>query len=465
MSALAGTPSLSPRLAGAWPLLAILAISAVVHFAWYSRPLTVVFDEVYFPRYGLDYLKNEYFFDLHPPLGKLIYFVTAWVAGLNPDFTFATNQLPFPDPSYLALRIPPRVAGMLLPLVLVAIALELGVSRWAALVVGALTALDNALLVISRFALIDPFLLLFGFSALWCYLHGRTRGWRWLSAAALLAAAALSIKWTGLSFVALILLAEGFAWLRTKQLRTLARIATVVVITVVVYVGCFSAHFALLWRTAPDSGAMSPQFQATLAGNPHAADATLQRPGFVGKFVELHARMFHNTRTTTGPHPYASKWYEWPFMGRSIDFWAEEKDGRIAHIYFLGNPIVWWASGYAILFLLVNLPPRLLNLTRLRTGPPPGRTELMIAIAYLANMLPFLAIARIMFSYHYLPALCVALVGLGYLLDRCGRLARPLGIGLMVLAVLGFLFIAPLSYGLPLPPASFDVRFLVPGWR
>lgn len=152
----------------AWPWAALLLVSAALHFAFFERPLTVVFDEVYFPRYALAYLRNEYHLDLHPPLGKLILFVTAWVAGLDPGFSFAANHLPLPDPSYVALRVPPRSAGTLLPLVLVGIALELGVSRFAAFVVGFAAALDNALLVMSRFALLDAFLLLFGFGALWC---------------------------------------------------------------------------------------------------------------------------------------------------------------------------------------------------------------------------------------------------------------------------------------------------------
>jgi dolichyl-phosphate-mannose-protein mannosyltransferase len=154
--------------APALPWVALLALSAALHFVWFERPLTVVFDEVYFPRFALSYLKGEYYFDLHPPLGKLILFATAWLGGLDPAFSFATNHLPFPDSSYLLLRVPPRIAGTLLPLVLVAVALELGVSRFASFTAGYLAALDNALLVISRFALLDSFLLLFGFGAIWC---------------------------------------------------------------------------------------------------------------------------------------------------------------------------------------------------------------------------------------------------------------------------------------------------------
>jgi len=463
----AGTPIAAPTwsLARMWPYLLLIAVSAVLHFAWYQWPQTVVLDEVYFPRYGLAYLKGEYFFDLHPPLGKLIYYVTAWLAGLDPTFSFATNQLPFPDASYIALRIPARLAGTLLPLVLAGVALELGLSRWAALVVGALAALDNGLLVMSRFALVDPFLLLFGFGAFWFYLRGRDRNWKWLVAAALLGGAALSVKWTGLSFVALILLAEGLRWLRAPNARGLARIGLVGLLAVAVYVACFVAHFSLAARSGPDDAVMSREFQATLIGNPNANDPALHRPGWLSRFAELHQRMFENTRKSVAPHAYASKWYEWPFMGRSLDLWAEHKGGQITHIYFLGNPVVWWAAAYCILYLLLNFPPRVFSLAVQRPGAAIDRGEVSIVLAYLANMLPFVPIARVLFTYHYLAALCVALIGLGYLLDRCGEYRKPVGAVLIALAFGCNVYFAPLSYGLPLSPGAFDNRFWMSGWR
>jgi dolichyl-phosphate-mannose-protein mannosyltransferase len=90
------------------PFVLLLALSAALHFAWYAHPASVVFDEVYFPRFGLAYLKGEYFFDLHPPLGKLIFAATGWLAGLDPSFAFASIHQPFPDTSYLCAAHSPR---------------------------------------------------------------------------------------------------------------------------------------------------------------------------------------------------------------------------------------------------------------------------------------------------------------------------------------------------------------------
>jgi dolichyl-phosphate-mannose--protein O-mannosyl transferase len=59
----------------------------------------------------------------------------------------------------------------------------------------------------------------------------------------------------------------------------------------------------------------------------------------------------------------------------------------------------------------------------------------------------------------------VALLALGYLLDRTGRYRGRLAIALLALAAAGFVYFAPLTYGLPLAPADFDARFWVKGWR
>ena len=144
----------SPPPAWLAPLLLLLA-GLVLNAAWFTRPLSVVFDEVYFGRYAMAYLKGHDYFDLHPPLAKLLLGATAWVLGLDPGFSWATNGLAFPDASYALLRVPVHVVGILLPLAFWGVARELGLSRWAAFVVGALAVLDNAWLVMTRIALTD----------------------------------------------------------------------------------------------------------------------------------------------------------------------------------------------------------------------------------------------------------------------------------------------------------------------
>jgi dolichyl-phosphate-mannose--protein O-mannosyl transferase len=56
-----------------------------------SQPNQVVFDEVHFGSFVNYYLKREFFFDVHPPLGKLLLALVAYFFGYNGGFMF--NQI------------------------------------------------------------------------------------------------------------------------------------------------------------------------------------------------------------------------------------------------------------------------------------------------------------------------------------------------------------------------------------
>jgi dolichyl-phosphate-mannose-protein mannosyltransferase len=460
---MARAPCEGQRSALVAPLL-ILAVSLAIHFAWFGRPPSVVADEVHYGRYALAFLRHEFVFDIHPPLGRLLLWATARSAHLDPNFSFATIGLPFPDSSYHMLRLLPLLAGTLLPVLIYGVAIELGMTRWTALVVGLLIAIDNALVVISRFALIDVFILLFGFGAVWSYLiAGRLNSWAWLTAAALAAGCASSVKWTGLAFLLIIGTLQLAQFLCDRSTASLAKIAVFCAVPVAVYFGTFAAQFALLDHSGTGDAFMSPNFQATLAGSGYARQKNDDTTGEISKFIELNSKMYQYA-SRVSDHPYSSKWYTWPFMMRGVFFWTETTTSEVASIYFLGNPVIWWASSYAVLFLLVNFPPKIPALIA-RTKPPPAdRPELIIIFGYLANMLPFIGVSRIMFLYHYLPALIFAILAIGLLLDRVER-KRAIGTVLLAASTCGFIYFAPLTYGIPVPKAEINRMFWFDGWR
>jgi dolichyl-phosphate-mannose--protein O-mannosyl transferase len=135
---------------------------------------------------------------------------------------------------------------------------------------------------------------------------------------------------------------------------------------------------------------------------------------------------------------------------------------RFAHIMLIGNPVVWWASTYAILLLLINLPPQLLAWVTRRTRPE--SMTLFLCGAYALNLLPFMGIARVMFLYHYMSALMFAVLALCWQLDRASdrRWLMPM---LLAGAVAAFIFFAPLTYGLHLSQSASDARFWVESWH
>jgi dolichyl-phosphate-mannose-protein mannosyltransferase len=452
-------------------IILLLVLGITVHALWFGNPSSAVFDEVHFGKFISAYFTHEYYFDIHPPLGKLVLAGWGWLWGFQPGFSFANIGDAYPDRLYLALRFLPAFAGALLPLIVYGVARRLGIRPPAAFLAGAFVALDNALLVQSRFILLDSFMLLFGFGTVYCYLHYssklqvtslpvRQAGYRflnlWLVASGLLGGMALSIKWTGGTFLALIILLE---FLRLRQLRQSASlpslvkmpIVALIVVPAVLYFGVFVVHFALLGKSGPGDAFMSPAFQHGLQGNMYASDQQLQTPTLWEKFVELNDEMYSANQRLTATHPYSSMWYTWPFMDRAIFYWTKDT----ARIYLLGNPLVWWASTAAVLIAFSALLAGMVK---------PSRTVRILCGAWLLNLVPFVGISRVMFLYHYFTALMWAILILAWLIDR-GAWNKKTILGMIFLAAALFAFFAPLSYGLPLSERAYNARVWFPGWR
>jgi dolichyl-phosphate-mannose--protein O-mannosyl transferase len=53
-----------------WVPLVLTVIAAATRYWRLDRPPAVVFDEHHFGRFTNQYWRGEYFFDIHPPLGK-----------------------------------------------------------------------------------------------------------------------------------------------------------------------------------------------------------------------------------------------------------------------------------------------------------------------------------------------------------------------------------------------------------
>ena len=83
-----------------WPVWLILVVSAVVHFAYFGYPNQTVFDEVHFGKFITGYFTGEYFFDIHPPLAKLLMSLAGYWGGFRAGFSFSNIGKAFPDHSF-----------------------------------------------------------------------------------------------------------------------------------------------------------------------------------------------------------------------------------------------------------------------------------------------------------------------------------------------------------------------------
>lgn len=451
----------------------LFIVSFAVHFAFFGHPNETVFDEVHFGKFVSAYYTGQYYFDIHPPGGKLIIAGFAKLFDFKPEYSFAQIGQTFPDNKYLSLRFLPSLAGALLAIIIFFLALELNFSVIGAFTAGMFIALENALLTQSRYILLDPFLLLFGFTGLLFYFRARKdrRILNWLLAG-IFFGLSTSIKWTGLGFMGLAGLIALFDWWRSKF--SLKQFLNIIIyflaIPFAIYYSVFAIHFALLYKSGDGDAFMTPAFQRTLQGSYYTNDVSIKPLNEFQKFLELNKEMYEANKTLTATHPYGSKWYTWPFMIRPIYYWnsASSASPNQQKIYLLGNPLVWWASTIAILYLLLELIGSSVSIFK-KKNYSAYFAPAVIAIGWLGNYLPFIKIARVMFLYHYLAALVFAILALAYLLDQSfGRAGRRGRIRIWIcigIAALSFLYFAPLSYGLPLSPQAFQNRMWLTTWQ
>lgn len=97
-------------------------------------------------------MSGHYFFDIHPPLIKLAF------AGVGSFLNFAPEQVAREDVAIVALRLLPAIAGAALVPIVYVIIRQFGLGRRIATFGAMLILLDNALLVQSRFVLMDSIL-------------------------------------------------------------------------------------------------------------------------------------------------------------------------------------------------------------------------------------------------------------------------------------------------------------------
>ncbi|USN96490.1 MAG: phospholipid carrier-dependent glycosyltransferase [Candidatus Nomurabacteria bacterium] len=454
----------------AYPEAWVLTVIAFVTRFWQlGQPNAVVFDEVYFRQFAANYLNGHYFFDIHPPFVKLLF------AGIGTLFHLSSAQVLSGAPGSLLLRLLPALAGAaLIPLVYVIIR-QLGLGRRMALFGALLVLCDNALLVESRFVLMDSLLLLFGFSAFSCYLQLRkSKGiyrWMWVLATAVFLGMLVSTKWTGLAMAGLLAVTwavEGILR-RIEWHRLVIEAVAVISVVVAIYMGSFAIHFTLLNRSGDGDAFMSQRFQSTLIGNTYYRSGVTM--SFWDKFVELNAEMYTAQNSLVNvTHPYASCWYSWPLEIRPIYYWegAMMSNGQQGNIYLLGNPIVWWLSALGVIsaFAVWLVRPKWL-----------GRRWKLVAFllaGYALNFVPFVLIERPMFLYHYLFALIFSVLATCVMLAKIFDWQRKkYGVDvakqtywiLTIAVVLGFVYFLPLSYGWPMSVGDLQQHMWLPSWR
>ncbi|KAJ1679901.1 hypothetical protein EV182_001092 [Spiromyces aspiralis] len=270
-----------------WIVLGVITLIAAYVRLWrLSHPHNVVFDEVHFGKFAGKYINQTYFFDVHPPLAKMMFAWTGRLVGYDGVFDFKSIGLDYlaAHIPYVGMRTLPAFLGLaLVPITYVTLA-AFGQSPDACAFGAIIVTLETALITQSRLILLDASLIFFtGLTAMFWglfFTESRTpfsrRWWVYLALTGVSMGNALSCKWVGLFLVASV----GFwtikdLWEKLGDLSIpardfarhfLARALCLIAIPLVVYVFWFGIHFRTLHKSGDGNSFMSPEFQTTLSG-------------------------------------------------------------------------------------------------------------------------------------------------------------------------------------------------------
>ena len=88
------------------------------------------FDEVHFGKFAAHYIKREYYFDVHPPLAKLLYGLAGWFVGFDGEFKFENIGDSYTEAHvpYVGMRALPAMLGSMTVPIVYAIMKESGYS-------------------------------------------------------------------------------------------------------------------------------------------------------------------------------------------------------------------------------------------------------------------------------------------------------------------------------------------------
>ncbi|NWR54191.1 POMT2 transferase, partial [Bucorvus abyssinicus] len=245
-------------------------------------------DETHFGKMGSYYINRTFFFDVHPPLGKMLIGLAGYLSGYDGTFPFQKPGDRYEQHNYMGMRGVRlyRIASSWLVFLCFSVELlELSKSLPAALLTAFILIFDTGCITLSQYILLDPILMFFlmgavlsmvkynscadrPFSASW---------WFWLSLTGVNLAGAMGVKFVGLFVVLLVglntiydlwdLLGNLSLSLVVIGKHLLARALCLILLPLALYTAMFAVHFTVLNKSGPGDGFFSSAFQSQLIGN------------------------------------------------------------------------------------------------------------------------------------------------------------------------------------------------------
>merc|ERR1712214_177900 len=269
-----------------------------------DQPAWVCWDETHFGKMAGWYINRTFFFDVHPPLGKMMIAGMGYTTGYNATFAFEKPGDEYLDHNWLGMRLGCTLLGCAIVPFSFLTVWQFTSSLTASTLAGLILLFDIGVITLNRYILLDPILLFFISGAVWTMsqfrsLHSRPFSkpwWIWLAATGAFLSGAIAVKFVGLFVILYVgIFTIGQLWEvlgdTSKDFfhflkHFTARALCLIVLPVLLYMTYFFCHLHLLNKSGSGDGFYSSLFQSTLEGN-RLYNASMPREVAYGAVVSL----------------------------------------------------------------------------------------------------------------------------------------------------------------------------------
>ena len=372
------------------------------------------FDEIYFARTAYEYAHNIKTYEwTHPPLGKIIQMIPVVLTNHFSPFIY---------------RFMGNIAGILMIFVMYLFGKIIFKYRKYAILSSLILCLDTFHFTQTRMGTVDSHLVLFILlSAYFMYRFIKEEKVGYLFLSGLMFALSISVKWTGFYGglgLAIIYFIYMFKNKNFNAEYIVKGSVFFIVIPLIIY--CF------IYLLFPNNLLYTNNL----------------------KNIEIEQnKMYTYHSNLDDDHPFSSKWYTWPFSYKPVWYHQEIYNSKIKEsISGIGNLVIWILCIFGFIY------------TFLKFILKKDKDSLFLIIMFLSLWLPYAFIGRVMFLYHYFPALLFIMLCLVNLLKDINKKCKYIIPIFLIVSLLFFIIYYPVISGIPTSSEYIDRLQLFNSW-
>lgn len=482
---------------GDFPFVAvILIVSIFTRFYRIAAANEILFDEVHFGKFTSWSLDHWMYFDIHPPLAKLTFAAISYLMGY--DHTRCDYEPAHPKPrtyapdcEYWKLRYISAGFSVANCVLVYYCTRMFGASRWGGLLAAFFCIFDFLNLIEARAVLINTQLLfwltlsLYVAQQWWIRLNNSfisgtpmslLKRIFWATVVGFCSGSAFCVKFTGLGTPGLIGVESATGYFFLKRPAKVFDILVFITAMFLTFAGWYAVHFKnMIYSHAlfrQEEEFMTPQFQSLLIGSRTYDPNAEWTEGFWWTFFKFNKRMIDHSNAIPSEHYWNSGPLDWILNRRGIMYHGSFKSNGPL-IYYIGNPaVVYGVLIVALLgcfkyFFFQRLKTRL-HLSTYVISEYKSWSKILSPVGFCllgfaVNMLPYAAIKRATFLYHYLPALVYLEILAALLIDR--HAGRNGALAFISICIAFYFWYWPWIYFTPLSHQGHRSRVLFKSWE